>query len=634
MSKTRILIVEDEGIVALDIETRLESLGYAVCGVASTGEQAIQLAESTEPALVLMDIKLKGPMDGVDAAQQIRERLDVPIVYLTAFADKHTLERAKVTQPFGYVLKPFQERELHTVIEIAIFKHQMEARLRENEEWLSTTLRSIGDAVIATGGRSQIRLMNSEAEVLTGWKEREALGKPLDQVLKLLDESTRQSVDISASNIFRDDAGALPAERLLLVTKDGAETPTNCNFSLIQDLNARPVGIVLVLRNTSRERQLEREFLKIQKLESLSVLAGGIAHDFNNIITGILGNIEMAKELIEPESRASLLLAAAAESSLRAKNLTQQLLTFAQGGSPIKETVDMSTLVQEVASFALRGSNVCCHFSIASDLWATAADPGQIGQVISNLVINADQAMPNGGTIQIHCDNVSVGQGADLLVRPGKYVRILVIDQGIGIPQQHITRIFDPYFSTKQKGSGLGLAVAYSVVKSHGGYIKVDSELGEGTTFHVYLPAEEKQMTSTTEPALQAPSQDHARVLVMDDEKAVREVVGIALESVGYQVAFAHDGNEALKMYEQANQAGKPYDVVIVDLTVPGGMGGEETFSHLVGINPDVKVIVSSGYAGGPILSEFQKYGFKGLLRKPYRIKQLRELVARVVSSE
>jgi PAS domain S-box-containing protein len=373
---------------------------------------------------------------------------------------------------------------------------------------------------------------------------------------------------------------------------------------------------------------LEQERLRSAKLESIGTLAGGIAHDFNNLLTGIMGNIGLAKTSIQPSDATFEMLDEAEKAAVRAKDLTQQLLTFAKGGKPVKKPVEIAGLVKESAAFALRGSNVRLELSLPDDLWSVEADEGQIGQVINNLVINADEAMPSGGILKIEAGNLVLTKASGLPIPNGNYVHIGIRDTGIGISQEHLQRIFEPYFTTKQKGSGLGLTTVYSIVRNHGGYILAESRQNKGSTFHIYLPALKKAAKGGRKVAKANTSQAGGKVLVMDDEEIIRKMLKSMLSLAGYEVVLSADGKEALGKYTEAMQARDPFDVVIMDLTIPGGMGGKEAIKKLLEIDPNATVIVSSGYATDPIMSEYRKHGFKAVIAKPYSVKQLRETLS------
>jgi len=383
----------------------------------------------------------------------------------------------------------------------------------------------------------------------------------------------------------------------------------------------------VVCRDITARKKMEVELLKMQKLESLGLLAGGIAHDFNNILTGIIGNLTLAKLNAGPETRLFGKLAETERACLRARDLTQQLLTFAKGGAPLKKTLPLSGLIREAVRFTLRGSNVGCRFDIADDLLPVDADEGQITQVINNLVINAQQAMPDGGELADTAENLKDGSRSGLPLTPGPYVTVAIRDQGPGIPPDQLEKIFDPYFTTKKTGSGLGLAVAYSILKKHGGHISALSEPDGGAAFTLYLPsARAAEPPPAPKPVRIIPGQ--GRILVMDDEQTVRLVLQEMLRFLGYDPAFTVDGEEAIDTYKTAMAEGTPFDAVIMDLTIPGGMGGLEAIGRLREIDPHVRAIVSSGYASDAVVADFRKHGFSGVLSKPYQMEALSELLS------
>lgn len=388
------------------------------------------------------------------------------------------------------------------------------------------------------------------------------------------------------------------------------------------------VGFWWLKKDVSEKRRLEEDVIKGQKLESLGVLAGGIAHDFNNLLTAILGNISLAKLHVDSGGKAYERIQAASKAASRAQGLTRQLLTFSKGGQPVKRVGSISDLLKECTTFVLRGSNVASEFQIPTDLWCVEMDEAQISQVINNVVINAAQAMPDGGIVRLRAENVFVREGNRLSLGKGRYVRVSIVDSGLGIPRDQIPKVFDPYFTTKQKGTGLGLATAYSIIRKHDGLITVDSKPGRGTTFHFLLPAAIEKASAQSS-LVDKVCQGKGRILVMDDEETIRDLAFELLTSSGFEVCLAKDGTEALAIYRQAIEASRTFDAVIMDLTIPGGMGGKETVRHLLAIDPGATVIVSSGYFNDPIMSDYASFGFKGVLPKPYDVNQLTAVLER-----
>ena len=413
--------------------------------------------------------------------------------------------------------------------------------------------------------------------------------------------------------------------------KTGMPVPVEMHAFVIRDAKTgQPIAVATINRDISVRKKMEEDMARSEKLDSIGVLAGGIAHDFNNLLTAIFGNITLAKMYANREGEVYKRLEESEKAALRAKDLTQQLLTYSKGGAPVKKTISIGDLATESACFALRGSNVKCEFSFPDDLWPVEADEGQLSQAVNNLIINAAHAMPEGGAIQVYGANVS-GDRNGLPPMKGNHVLISIMDHGIGIPQEHLSKIFDPYFTTKRKGSGLGLSTTYSIIKNHGGYLAVESELGIGTTFHIHLPAAAGAGASPKAEEGRFVSR-RRRILVMDDEEAVLDVAREMLESFGYSVTLARDGTEAVTIYQQAMASGEPLDSVLMDLTIPGGMGGQEAIKKLLEIDPGVKAIVCSGYSNDLVMSSYRAYGFRGVIRKPYSLKQLSDTISDVLS--
>ncbi len=393
--------------------------------------------------------------------------------------------------------------------------------------------------------------------------------------------------------------------------------------------DGKPLYTQCIFRDVTEKKKMEEELIKAQKLESVGIFAGGIAHDFNNLLQAIIGNISLAKMYISPEDKAYERLERTEKASMLATNLTQQLLTFSKGGEPIKTVTAINDILKEATSFSLRGSKVKCQYQLAEDLLPVEVDKGQLGQVAQNLAINANQAMPDGGILTIAASNLVIGDHDLYNLPAGNYIKITFQDQGSGISKENIAKIFDPYFSSKKTGSGLGLAISYSIINNHGGLITVDSEPGQGATFTIFLPA-----TKTPDPiekkCVEQTIAQKGRILLLDDEDIVLDVLQEMLTFLGCETDEAKDGEQAIALYQKALKKGRPYSGVIMDLTIPGGLGGRETLSKLKQIDPEVKAIVSSGYANDPIMTKFKEHGFCGVVPKPYKVEDLSQALTAI----
>jgi two-component system cell cycle sensor histidine kinase/response regulator CckA len=409
--------------------------------------------------------------------------------------------------------------------------------------------------------------------------------------------------------------------------QDGDAVWTHSSVSLVRDGDGEPRHLIRQVLDISETRRMQAELARMEKLESLSVLAGGIAHDFNNLLTAIIGNLALARMRLTDPAYAAARLDEADKASTRARDLTLQLLTFARGGEPIRKLADLGAVIREAAGFATPGGRVRIEFTLPRDLWNAEVDAGQVSQVVHNLVLNAEQAMPRGGTVRIRAENVVLGAGSPLPLEPGRYVRVDIQDEGVGIPLPVQSRIFDPFFTTRESGSGLGLASAYSIVRRHGGTIHMESEPGRGAAFTFYLPAGAGRQAAAPPHSTEAP-RGKGRILLMDDEEQVRAVAREMLEILGYQVATSREGEEAIGLFLQAQAEGTPFDLVIFDLTIPGGMGGREAVENLRARHPGVRAIVSSGYSNDPVMSDPRAHGFSGVVSKPYRFEELAQSVA------
>jgi PAS domain S-box-containing protein len=513
-----------------------------------------------------------------------------------------------------------------------------ENKLAAEKERLAVTLRSIGDGVITTDVEGKVVMLNTVAEKLTGWTQEEACGRPLAEIFHIINEQTRQLCENPVTKVMSNGQIVGLANHTALISRDGAERSIADSGAPITDIENNIVGVVLVFRDVTNQIRTEQELLKVRKLESIGLLAGGIAHDFNNILAAILGNINLA--LFDPNlnNDTKKILSEAEKATIRATKLTQQLLTFAKGGQPVKELSSLQTVIKDSADFVLHGDTVACRYNFPDDLWLVDIDRGQIGQVIQNIVLNGSDAMPEGGLISISCANIfpndqseSAVEHSASFLQQGKFVEIVIQDQGVGIPANVLDKIFDPYFSTKNQGSGLGLTITHSIINKHGGHISVESTPGNGTVFTLYLPASEqtKEVYQESEIVSNTTS-SRARILIMDDEEMVRNVTKTMLTRLGHDVAISENGEEAIQLYQDAFAAKERFDFVIMDLTIPGGIGGKDAVQVIRNLDPKAKVVVSSGYSNDPILAEFEDYGFCAAIVKPYRMQELSRVLRQI----
>lgn len=510
-------------------------------------------------------------------------------------------------------------------------RKRAEAALWESEERYRDLVQGL-DAIVweATSPGLEFTFVSERAEAI--------LGYPI--------EAWRYDADFWSRHIHPEDRDAAVAQarsaalvaldqefEYRVLAADGRIVWLRDMRRPVRGKNGQASRIRGIMVDVTEHKKMQEELLRADKLESVGILAGGIAHDFNNILTAVLGNVSLARMMAKNGEKMLERLSAAERACLRAKDLTQQLLTFSKGGAPIRRIASIGELVRESAGFALSGSSVRCAYHIPEDLAPVEVDEGQFSRVIQNLVINAKQAMPDGGLITFQSEEITVDPEQGLPLGPGKYIKLSISDQGVGITQEELPKVFDPYFTTKQNGNGLGLATAYSIIKKHDGHITVESEIDRGATFTIYLPA--SAGTLPAEPESAEPLEiGRLKVLVMDDEETIREVAQEILSRLGFETELASDGAEAVERYKQARDADSPFDVVILDLTVPGGMGGEEAINRLHQIDPNVRAIVSSGYSNDPVVSEFRRYGFHGVVAKPYQVRDLTQTLRSVMTPD
>jgi two-component system cell cycle sensor histidine kinase/response regulator CckA len=492
--------------------------------------------------------------------------------------------------------------------------------LRKSEEKYRALINGMHDTVWVIDFDGSIIDTNQAAVEILGYSRKELSSMHIADIDPNIGDGTRKL------NNKKKLSDKIKIIETIHTTKNGNQIPVEiqCTAFNYQGKDAT----LCIARDITKRKRAEEELLRLRKLDSVGVLAGGIAHDFNNLLTAIFGNIEMGKMLLSSQHKAYDFLEHAEQSLETATKLTTQLLTFAKGGDPIKETLSTGEALTEVAQFSLQGSNAKLETNISPDLWPIEADKGQLSHAISNIIINAQQAMSAGGTIKLGAKNI------ERLNK--KYIKITIEDKGPGIAPQHLERIFDPYFTTKQKGSGLGLATTHSIITKHGGTIFVDSSVNRGTKFTIQFPAAKISAKTISPSSLNLDQHgpvSSLHILVVDDEETIRDLLGAMLKRMGYKVAFAVNGIEGIANYRKAFQIRPCYDIVIMDLTIPGDMGGETAAQEILKIDPKAKLIVSSGYTTDPVMANYQDYGFQGILAKPYRFSELKKAIEQVLKN-
>jgi PAS domain S-box-containing protein len=624
-----ILLVEDHPESRRAVRKLIERRGHSVVAVGSAEEAETELAKQSFPFLIL-DWMLPGK-SGVQLCRELRARPDGddPFILLVTARD-HTddLEQALEAGANDYLTKPLDPERLNVRLSVAerriralVERNQARAELQDTLRRMTDILEKTSDGFFAVDRDWKFTFINRQAEKLLDRRREELIGKDFwmeipDVTRGAFEHNYRRAMSEQVAVEFEasDASGRLWLE--LLAYPSGG-------------------GVSVFLRDVTERKRIEQERLTTGKLESLGTLAGGIAHDLNNILTIISGNIGLA-HLEAPTGATNLVsfLSRAGEAAQQAAMLSNQLLTFSKGGAPRKRVASISELVTQSAEFSLHGSNLRGELRVPQDLWKASVDPAQIEQVVNALIINAREAMPCGGTVQISASNVEIGAKSVLPIMPGRYVKIQVADNGCGIDPKLVTKIFDPYFTTKAAASGLGLSISYSVIKKHGGLLQLESSSPDGSVFAIYLPATDEE-PEKVEPEL--PNEffnfNNHRILVMDDEPAIRDLTSELLGTLGYSVLTVPDGVEALRSYEKAMRSGENFQAVILDATIRGGMGGLATIERLRDLDPNVIAIICSGYSDEAALAEFLSYGFRAALPKPFTRLELANVLQRALET-
>ena len=618
----KVLIVDDCEDDAMLLAREISRSGYKVIFEYISTLPSLKKALSDKTwDIIISDYSLPG-FNGLAVLNMIKEKgYDIPFIMVSGTIGEHLAVEVMKAGAHDYVMKdnltrlvPAIKRELREA-DIRRERKLAEEALRRSEERYRILFENANEGILVLK-KDKIIFANHKFFKTTGYME-DIIQKSFVEFIHKDDR------DVVMNYHYRRLKGEKVPDNYTFrfYDREGNTKHVQISGAMI-NWDGEPAALVF-LNDITEKKKMEEELLKIEKLESLGILAGGIAHDFNNILTSVQANISIGRVMLGNNEIDKLfeILANVEKASLRAKDLTYQLLTFSKGGMPVKKTGIISDLIKESANFALIGSNSRCKFSLSEDLWPVDIDEGQISQVIQNLVINAEQAM-KGGNIFISGENIFLDEKNTFNLKAGKYIKISVNDQGCGIEEKYLQKIFDPYFSTKQKSSGLGLTIAYSIVRNHFGHIVADSIAGKGATFSFFLPVSE-DIVLPEQPVKEEILEGKGKILVMDDDEMLREVLEIILERLKYDFTMTEDGKEAIKLYKKAKEEGNPFDAVIIDLTIPGGMGGKETMEQLRVIDPNIKAIVSSGYSTDPVMADFKKYGFCAVILKPYGIEEL-----------
>jgi two-component system, cell cycle sensor histidine kinase and response regulator CckA len=649
MSATQILVVEDERLVARALQTELEQFGYKVSGIASSATEAMEQAEGSRPDLVLMDIHLKGEADGIEAAQKIQSRCGIPVIYLSAFSDAQTVARASETNAFGYLIKPYEERELHTTIEMALAKHRAERRLEEAERWLAAIHNGINDAVIATDPDNNIHSLNFAAEALTGWPMEDAIGAPVTAVCNLLDAGGRiVHEDFVDRAVLESRTLELP-DTTRLISREGGEAPVEGSLSPIYDSRGEFLGTVLVLRNIAARLELERlrrqteeRARRAQKIRAVGRVAGGLSHHLSDMLTVILGNTSLvladaSNDAAQASSRR--LLQDVELAAQKASELVQRLRMFSRFAGGAIETMRQLDLNQFISGCIseikpLLNSRIQVKFVRCADLWPVHADESLLGQAILELAANAQEAMRQGGQLTLELANVALTE-ADIAShpdgRPGDFVRLRVSDTGRGIRAAAREQLFEPFVNdtASNKGRGLGMAIVFAVAEQHHGWVECHSHAGRGARFDLYLPRHgaEPSAEAATPPSPDArkPRGAQPTILLADGDPLVRDVGRRILEGEGYRVLLAEDGGQAISAYREEKER---IDLAILDLNMPR-LTAYVVLERLLAIDPDARVLFSGGY-----FTEDQMAGeghTLGVIAKPFSQDELIAAVRRAL---
>ena len=677
MTKPPVILVVDDPARATELSVLVKKNGYTVSAMVASGEAALKSEVSGHPAIVLIALSLPGRPDGIATAEQIQARQNSQVIFIAASQDEAKHARAKHPGMYGYIAQPFDERELVIALELAHYRLDAERQIQESEDelkkyrahleaviarrtaelkktnaqlhrllhFIELTERklatdsldvdlhdekeipfSIEEGVITADTALKIVLINEAAVQQLGWTEEDAIGTAISKVFSSPDASAAGRLDASLKSVASNGTAGVSLGNIPVQSRSGTAPVLVSYAEPIFDSDGGRVGVVLTFRNAAESRKKEYEALRTQKLESLNLMVRGVAHDFNNILSSVLANIQLAKMELPESGSGYGRLNRAEDSLLRARELSDQLLTYSGAEIPQGKTTDLVGLVKNVGTFSVRGTKVNCEFKIPAELWGVPLDEDLVRLVLSDLFLFLDSSMAEGGTIRVSARNILAGTADIRVARPGDYVRITLAAPKLAIPSDAIEDIFKPGSSL---AFALDLSVAESMIRKSGGVLDVRSSTDAGTEIHLHLPAQQvpagTKSLQKAAPPVKKTGPAQKKILLMDDEEAILSATGEMLKFLGYEVVVACHGDAAIEMFRNALTAGTPFDAAILDITIPGGMGAQETMPKLKALDPKVKGIISSGYSTNPMIVDYRSFGYTAVIVKPYGFKELSE---------
>lgn len=631
----RILIADDDWLTRFQVSEMLTDLGYEIAGKAESGLQAVKMALDLRPELILMDVVMPGEMNGIDAAEKIKSECNIPIIFISGYGEPEYIEKAKMIEPFGYVMKPFDEEEVRAFIEIALHKKKMEEALRKSEDRYRALVEGTDDIILRTDSAGVVTYVNRSVEKNLGINPKQLIGlSALDFVHPEDQEQTKKISETCIRN--RESSISLENHIFNPVAQDLFRIKWTINTHY--DENSCFAGLTCIGKDFTDQKKLEKAVLDAIKLKSVGILAGGIAHDFSNIIASIVCNIGLAKMDLNVGSMPYTALLKAENESVHIKKLISRLLTLSKNEEPFKELVSLADLLNTAVNSFKKRSDMDCMVSIPDNILPVEVDSEQMKHVIHNIMANAQRAMSNKGTISISCENVEVLKKNIPRLEDGKFVKLSIRDQGTGMSQRILSKAFDPYFTTKkignQKGLGLGLAECESIVKNHGGIISMRSQLELGTTVSIYLPAINRDRKALAAPVKSTRLSTKAdgirfpsgiqKVLLIENVEIFRNVARLIVSRFGYEVKVVSDGIEGIEAYRREMETENPFDIVILNLNHKNDAGGIETLDRLLEIDSAVRAILTSSQPHHPAMRNFRGHGFCAALEKPFTFDEMK----------